>query len=701
MSCKGTILSEFQVSGQIEDTRNVSNEILLTNTRKDAETSTATVVFDHDVSETSSNGEMVSTNILDLPVNFIFSSSCELAQNDQELGVIGVEEWLKQKTDSVSNVDLDNVIKTEVIDTQYFSENLDHNFLSNKTSDVVDICIGTNSCDIKPDLHSSPNQTDDSSSNVLNNITQFIQHKDEKTHNLKMEHFPENLAHNYLANKGNDVVMGLVKESCDHEAELHSSSKDHNTALLSNNCNDPMLSEHDKNAFLHKDILLENGEVATISVKIQHPSQTDPSTSNDTRYPHTKVSDSIKNYYIKGNMITNRPNVDVQTSDTVADIVEAKTMDHFYTRGNFDCEKELDYSDFSLLSYQSEPSNDVGCTNLLPQMDFNKKFLDVLSKDNVVLCAETYNIVPPLGGPVLSSVEDTLATKKNNPTKDNQFIKTVSSSITHKNKEIVPNSRTILNSSQKLLSSSQTNSSSISRSDVSKRMIKYQSSTPQKVQKTMGEALKEKNSSPKGMAFIAISTDKSKNTTEIVINTPRGEQVLKGKTTDLMKATSNLWVKLEKISNKSSQTLTISSVESPKGEPNTSRKRKLKKATKRVSMSSPADNAEGENNEDSPDEQPVLEALAELGVTPDSLFWVMSDSGHKLWVCPTEDCKKMYPRQSMLKVHILSHYGIRPYRVGGLLVFTNFHKLCTSFGAMNPCSLPAQIYLITKPFLYL
>lgn len=55
----------------------------------------------------------------------------------------------------------------------------------------------------------------------------------------------------------------------------------------------------------------------------------------------------------------------------------------------------------------------------------------------------------------------------------------------------------------------------------------------------------EKNSSQKSaptppMAIIAISTDKSKNITEIVINTPQGEQVYKGKTSDLMKATSDL-----------------------------------------------------------------------------------------------------------------------------------------------------------------
>jgi hypothetical protein len=64
---------------------------------------------------------------------------------------------------------------------------------------------------------------------------------------------------------------------------------------------------------------------------------------------------------------------------------------------------------------------------------------------------------------------------------------------------------------------------------------------------------------PSSMAIIAISTDKSKNTTEIVINTPYGEHVFKGKTTDLMKATSGLWQKLDnnKIQ-KAEQPLTIS-----------------------------------------------------------------------------------------------------------------------------------------------
>jgi hypothetical protein len=70
------------------------------------------------------------------------------------------------------------------------------------------------------------------------------------------------------------------------------------------------------------------------------------------------------------------------------------------------------------------------------------------------------------------------------------------------------------------------------------------------------------------MAIIAISTDKSKNTTEIVINSPYGEQVFKGKTTDLMKATSGLWQKLDNIKiQKADQPLTISMTEGTTQQP--------------------------------------------------------------------------------------------------------------------------------------
>jgi hypothetical protein len=75
------------------------------------------------------------------------------------------------------------------------------------------------------------------------------------------------------------------------------------------------------------------------------------------------------------------------------------------------------------------------------------------------------------------------------------------------------------------------------------------------------------------------------------------------------------------------------------------------------------------------EDQPVMDALAELGIAvdKDNIFCVTIGNGQKLWVCPVEDCGRMYPRQSMLKVHILSHFNVRPFRV----------SICTFSGLLN------------------
>ncbi|XP_071440455.1 uncharacterized protein [Hetaerina americana] len=63
---------------------------------------------------------------------------------------------------------------------------------------------------------------------------------------------------------------------------------------------------------------------------------------------------------------------------------------------------------------------------------------------------------------------------------------------------------------------------------------------------------------------------------------------------------------------------------------------------------------------------PVTEALAELGITTDSILYTISgvagNAGGKIWVCLAEGCNKSFPRLSMLKIHILGHYGVRPYK---------------------------------------
>jgi hypothetical protein len=65
------------------------------------------------------------------------------------------------------------------------------------------------------------------------------------------------------------------------------------------------------------------------------------------------------------------------------------------------------------------------------------------------------------------------------------------------------------------------------------------------------------------------------------------------------------------------------------------------------------------------EDQPVMEALADLGITvdKDSIFCITTGNGQKLWVCPVKECGRIYPRQSMLKVHILGHFNVRPFRV--------------------------------------
>ncbi|XP_046388075.1 uncharacterized protein LOC124157422 [Ischnura elegans] len=67
-----------------------------------------------------------------------------------------------------------------------------------------------------------------------------------------------------------------------------------------------------------------------------------------------------------------------------------------------------------------------------------------------------------------------------------------------------------------------------------------------------------------------------------------------------------------------------------------------------------------------PEDGPVTEALAELGITTETILCTLSgmsgNNGGKMWVCHAEGCHKSFPRLSMLKIHILGHYGVRPYK---------------------------------------
>ncbi|XP_008550284.1 zinc finger Y-chromosomal protein 2 [Microplitis demolitor] len=136
------------------------------------------------------------------------------------------------------------------------------------------------------------------------------------------------------------------------------------------------------------------------------------------------------------------------------------------------------------------------------------------------------------------------------------------------------------------------------------------------------------------MAVVAISTDKRSNMTQIVINTGKGEQIYRGKTSELMEATgyfsknSNIKTALTNIN-----TETINSCTEVNGS---------------YSLSN--------------QEAVISKALEELGYSEDNLVSVTLPDNGKMWICPRDDCHREFNRLYALKGHILAHYGVRPFK---------------------------------------
>lgn len=138
------------------------------------------------------------------------------------------------------------------------------------------------------------------------------------------------------------------------------------------------------------------------------------------------------------------------------------------------------------------------------------------------------------------------------------------------------------------------------------------------------------------MAVVAISTDKTSNTTQIVINTGTERQVYQGKTSELIEATGNIPM-LSKID---------TSI-----------------AVWNDTLVAERNGFDSSNPSSGQYEIVISKALEELGITDDSLQPVCVTEHDKVWLCPRDDCNRQFGRLYTLKGHLLAHYGVRPFKV--------------------------------------
>ena len=61
-------------------------------------------------------------------------------------------------------------------------------------------------------------------------------------------------------------------------------------------------------------------------------------------------------------------------------------------------------------------------------------------------------------------------------------------------------------------------------------------------------------------------------------------------------------------------------------------------------------------------ESSIKTALSQHGIKVESLVRLTLNSGQKFWCCPEPDCQKAYLKGHELKLHILGHYNVKPFR---------------------------------------
>jgi len=446
--------------------------------------------------------------------NFSLSTQTEITH---DIAGENVDEWFKQRTESVSSIDLDAVMKTEGMDTAYLTENIGHNFLSNKDVDMT--CIVTNICDIGLGLDIPTNASSRSKSKPV------------------------------------------TETDCDN-------------VILSNYSSDQetLLNDLNRSDLLDKDILVGNSGINSLhkmnlldAVKQNHSADhaIEPNEEEYTSLEDPSSTPQKKEF--RESLWTGSEITDTQPSiETVKEKANWESLSATIKRSvDGDSEKEIDFPELNLITFQIDPNDAMCSINQVPHVEIHNKDILVSSTtdDSNKDILNIKKDVPSAPIDLSRKKRPVILTESGNPLKS--VPSTSTNSLPVSKSTVLPtlNPRSLLKSPLKISNvskkSSILKSAGLSGSASQSKPTAVGGThvdTPQEGSKVAASSKK-----PSSMAIIAISTDKSKNTTEIVINTPYGEQVFKGKTTDLMRATSGLWQKLDnnKIQ-KAEQPLTIS-----------------------------------------------------------------------------------------------------------------------------------------------
>lgn len=431
--------------------------------------------------------------------NFSLSTQTEIAH---DIAGENVDEWFKQRTESVSSIDLDAVMKTDGMDTAYLTENIGHNFLSNKDVDMT--CIVTNICDIGLGLDIPNNASSRSKSKPVtetdcDNVILSNYSSDQET-------LLNDLNRSDLLDK--DILVGNSGINSLHKMNLLDAMKQNDSA----------------------DHVIEPNEE-------EYTSLGDPSS--------TKLKKDFKESLWTGSEIT-----DTQPSiETVKEKANWESLSATSKRSmDGDSEKEIDFPELNLITFQIDPNDAMCSINQIPNVEINHKDILVTSTtdDNNKDILNIKKDIPSAPIDLSRKKQPVILTESGNPMKSVPNTSTISLPVSKSIVLPTLNPRSLLKSPLKISNVAKKSSilksagPSGSASQSKSTAVGGTHDTPQEGSKVAAPPKK-----PSSMAIIAISTDKSKNTTEIVINTPYGEQVFKGKTTDLMKATSGLWHKLD------------------------------------------------------------------------------------------------------------------------------------------------------------